>query len=87
MFLGAPPASHDRILDFSTPVTGSLFYVPTSDFLDDLPDPPAARVSEGADESGAVSAEERLPSADGSSGVGGLGTSQKASTPEGQSAP
>ncbi|MGW1162525.1 Dyp-type peroxidase [Streptomyces sp. NPDC002513] len=40
MFLGAPPASHDRILDFSTPVTGSLFYVPSSDFLDDLPDPP-----------------------------------------------
>ncbi|MGW1884934.1 Dyp-type peroxidase [Streptomyces sp. NPDC001970] len=40
MFLGEPPASHDRILDFSTPVTGSLFYVPTTDFLDNLPDPP-----------------------------------------------
>jgi putative iron-dependent peroxidase len=40
MFRGAPPASHDRILDFSTPVTGSLFHVPTSDFLDSLPDPP-----------------------------------------------
>ncbi|MGV9562693.1 Dyp-type peroxidase [Streptomyces sp. NPDC003480] len=45
MFLGAPPATHDRILDFSTAVTGSLFYVPTSDFLDDLPDPPGATVS------------------------------------------
>jgi putative iron-dependent peroxidase len=45
MFLGAPPASHDRILDFSTPVTGSLFHVPTSDFLDDLPDPPDASAS------------------------------------------
>ncbi|MEU7058076.1 Dyp-type peroxidase [Streptomyces sp. NPDC046197] len=45
MFLGAPPASHDRILDFSTPVTGSLFFVPTSDFLDDLPDPPDARAA------------------------------------------
>jgi porphyrinogen peroxidase len=41
MFLGDPPASHDRILDFSTPVTGSLFYVPSADFLDDIPDPPA----------------------------------------------
>ncbi|MGW2563681.1 Dyp-type peroxidase [Streptomyces sp. NPDC001514] len=40
MFLGDPPASHDRILDFSVPVTGSLFYVPTNDFLDNLPDPP-----------------------------------------------
>lgn len=41
MFLGDPPAGHDRILDFSTPVTGSLFFVPSIDFLDDLPDPPA----------------------------------------------
>ncbi|MEV5707627.1 Dyp-type peroxidase [Actinoallomurus sp. NPDC052274] len=42
MFLGDPPARHDRILDFSTPVTGTLFFVPSADFLDDLPDPPAA---------------------------------------------
>src|SRR5215469_9107720 len=42
MFLGSPPATHDRILDFSTAVTGNLFFVPTVDFLDDLPDPAAA---------------------------------------------
>jgi len=41
MFLGDPPASHDRILDFSTPVTGTLFFVPSADFLDNLPDTPA----------------------------------------------
>jgi porphyrinogen peroxidase len=41
MFLGDPPARHDRILDFSTAVTGSLFFVPSVDFLDDPPDPPA----------------------------------------------
>jgi porphyrinogen peroxidase len=40
MFLGKPPAAYDRILDFSTAVTGSLFFVPTPDFLDDPP--PAA---------------------------------------------
>ncbi|MEU6841534.1 Dyp-type peroxidase [Streptomyces sp. NPDC046716] len=40
MFLGDPPGSHDRILDFSTAVTGCLFHVPSADFLDDLPDPP-----------------------------------------------
>ncbi len=40
MFLGDPPGNTDRILDFSTPVTGTLFFVPTADFLDDLPDPP-----------------------------------------------
>ncbi|MGW5255568.1 Dyp-type peroxidase [Streptomyces sp. NPDC004012] len=45
MFLGVPSAAHDRILDFSTAVTGSLFHVPTSDFLDDLPDPPGASAS------------------------------------------
>ena len=40
MFIGDPPGNTDRILDFSTAVTGSLFFVPTADFLDDLPDPP-----------------------------------------------
>jgi porphyrinogen peroxidase len=37
MFLGDPYGTYDRILDFSTALTGSLFFVPTSDFLDDLP--------------------------------------------------
>lgn len=37
MFLGEPVGNHDRILDFSTAVTGSLFFVPTAAFLDDLP--------------------------------------------------
>lgn len=44
MFLGDLPRTrdlHDRILDFSTAVTGSLFHVPTADFLDDPPSPPA----------------------------------------------
>ncbi|MFF3558657.1 Dyp-type peroxidase [Streptomyces sp. NPDC002574] len=41
MFLGDDEASHDRILDFSTAVTGTLFFAPPAAFLDDLPDPPA----------------------------------------------
>jgi porphyrinogen peroxidase len=48
MFLGAPPARHDRVLDFSTAVTGSLFFVPSADLLDDPPDPPTAVVAEAA---------------------------------------
>jgi porphyrinogen peroxidase len=40
MFLGRQPGRHDRILDFSVPVTGCLFHVPTSTFLDDLPAAP-----------------------------------------------
>jgi porphyrinogen peroxidase len=42
MFLGTSAATHDRILDFSTAVTGTLFHVPSADFLDDLPAPAAA---------------------------------------------
>ncbi|MGH7735257.1 MAG: Dyp-type peroxidase [Gemmatimonadales bacterium] len=38
MFTGDPPGNYDRILDFSTAVTGSLFFAPSADFLDDLPD-------------------------------------------------
>ncbi len=34
MLIGHPVGDHDRILDFSTAVTGSLFYIPTVDFLD-----------------------------------------------------
>ncbi|KOG75881.1 Dyp-type peroxidase [Streptomyces flaveolus] len=41
MFLGTASASHDRILGFSTSVTGSLFFTPSADFMEDLPDPPA----------------------------------------------
>ena len=37
MFIGKPPGNYDRILDFSTAVTGNLFFVPTADFLDDPP--------------------------------------------------
>ena len=35
MFIGKPPGNYDRILDFSTAITGSLFFVPSADFLDD----------------------------------------------------
>ncbi|MCV7102515.1 Dyp-type peroxidase [Mycobacterium palustre] len=37
MFLGDPPGNTDRILEFSTAVTGGLFFSPTVDFLDDPP--------------------------------------------------
>ena len=35
MFVGDPPGNHDRILDFSTAVTGILFFVPTAALLDE----------------------------------------------------
>jgi putative iron-dependent peroxidase len=46
MFLGDPPGNTDRILDFSTAVTGGLFFSPTVDFLDDPPPLPAPLVTE-----------------------------------------
>ena len=33
MFIGDPPGKHDRILDFSTAVTGSTFFAPSMDQL------------------------------------------------------
>jgi porphyrinogen peroxidase len=46
MFIGDPPGNTDRILDFSTAVTGSLFFAPSADFLDDLPDPPGSSAAD-----------------------------------------
>jgi putative iron-dependent peroxidase len=45
MFVGSPPGNYDRILDFSTVVTGALFYVPTAEFLEDPPAPSSPPVS------------------------------------------
>ena len=61
MFLGDPPGNYDRILDFSTAVTGTLFFVPTGDFLDDPPPSPgeagvaAAGEGDGTGEPGEAS--------------------------------
>jgi putative iron-dependent peroxidase len=41
MFIGKPPGTSDRILDFSTAVTGTLFFAPSGDFLVDPPAPAA----------------------------------------------
>ncbi|GAA3433794.1 Dyp-type peroxidase [Kutzneria kofuensis] len=38
MFIGRPEGNTDRVLDFSTAVTGTLFFVPTADFLEDPPE-------------------------------------------------
>jgi putative iron-dependent peroxidase len=36
MFVGAPPGEYDRILDYSTAVTGSTYFVPSNDLLQSL---------------------------------------------------
>jgi putative iron-dependent peroxidase len=37
MFIGDPPGNTDRILDFSTALTGCLFFTPIVDVLNDPP--------------------------------------------------
>ncbi len=36
MFIGSPEGNYDRLLDFSTPKTRTLFFVPTLNMLDDF---------------------------------------------------
>lgn len=36
MFVGRPPGNYDRLLDFSRAVTGTLFFVPSATFLDNV---------------------------------------------------
>src|SRR5262249_54333077 len=53
MFVGRPPGNYDRILDFSTAVTGNLFFIPTATFLDNVsPDQPSQAASAGGQKPG-----------------------------------
>jgi putative iron-dependent peroxidase len=70
MFIGKPPGNHDRILDFSTAVTGSLFFVPTADFLDDPPPPRGVAATTTTEPS--MAAPEEQSTADGSLAIGSL---------------
>jgi len=67
MFLGNPPGTTDRILEFSTAVTGNLFFAPTAAFLDDPPAPggPAEPIEDEVVQPGEASSH-------GSLGIGGL---------------
>ncbi|MGV0641930.1 Dyp-type peroxidase [Mycolicibacterium sp. XJ879] len=46
MFLGDPPGNTDRLLDFSTAVTGSMFFTPIVDFLNNPPPLPNSAASD-----------------------------------------
>src|SRR5579872_3400035 len=65
MFLGRPPGNYDRLLDFSRPVTGTLFFSPSLTFLEAVgDDQPAAAAVEDAQSTPRKS--------DGSLGIGSL---------------
>ena len=78
MFLGRPPGNTDRILDFSTALTGCLFFAPAAGFLDDPPGPPGAPGAPGAPDPPATQATQAPQAAQpaqgmhGSLGIGSL---------------
>lgn len=63
MFIGDPPGNTDRILDFSTAVTGGLFFSPVVDFLNNPPPLPGAAAALPAP---------AAETSDGSLGIGSL---------------
>jgi porphyrinogen peroxidase len=72
MFIGDPPGNTDRILDFSTAVTGGKFFTPIVDFLNDPPPLPDSEREEEQTEVAAVPV-----ATNGSLGIGSLkGTRQ-----------
>lgn len=68
MFIGDPPGNTDRILDFSTALTGGLFFTPTLDFLDDPPPLPGSALDQDAPPTTVASPAEY----EGSLGIGSL---------------
>lgn len=69
MFIGNPPGTYDRILDFSTAVTGTTFFCPSIDFLESPP--PAPHLAGDADAPALTSS--APVDASGSLGIGDLG--------------
>jgi porphyrinogen peroxidase len=78
MFIGRPPGNYDRLLDFSRAVTGSLFFVPSATFLENVTAGQSVEgggESEIADTPGAAATGEPSSTAaagDGSLGIGSL---------------
>lgn len=64
MFIGSPPGNTDRILDFSTALTGNLFFTPVADFLDDPPPLPGTPAP--------AAQPDPAPTSDGSLAIGSL---------------
>jgi putative iron-dependent peroxidase len=70
MFLGDPPGKYDRILDFSTAVTGTTLFVPTPDVLEGLAEEDGP--SEAEDAAAAEAPAAPAPPAGPTLGIGSL---------------
>jgi porphyrinogen peroxidase len=85
MFIGRPPGNTDRILDFSTAITGGNFFAPSADFLDSPPELPSAAGTVSAAQPAADAQPAEVVPGDGSLGIGSLSSSGGATprTPRG----
>ena len=73
MFVGRPPGNYDRILDFSKAATGSLFFAPSSTFLDSISgDPPNSADIESSPASDATPTSSAGDTSHNSLGIGSL---------------
>ena len=76
MFVGRPPGNYDRLLDFSRPATGSLFFVPSATFLDNVTAGAPDAAENGKEPSAEAPSPEPLPAPaaarDTSLGIGSL---------------
>jgi putative iron-dependent peroxidase len=75
MFVGRPPGNYDRLLDFSRAVTGTLFFVPSATFLENVTtgEAAASAADPSPDEHKIDDASQpQMPPPDGSLGIGSL---------------
>jgi putative iron-dependent peroxidase len=72
MFIGDPPGFYDKILDVSTAVTGSTFFVPSNPVLQALADPDALADALGASPTTEQSDRVKSERTDDSLGIGSL---------------
>jgi putative iron-dependent peroxidase len=75
MFIGRPPGNYDHLLDFSRAVTGTLFFVPTANFLEDVvaeKASPSIVAATSKEPEAAGNAQSLSSPSDGSLGIGSL---------------
>src|SRR5580698_489777 len=81
MFIGRPPGNYDRLLDFSRAVTGNLFFVPSSTFLEavtedesneDQPATAESPTAPAAEPTSSIPSSSNPSVRDGSLGIGSL---------------
>jgi porphyrinogen peroxidase len=75
MFIGKPPGNYDRLLDVSRAATGSLFFVPSATFLDNVTavtGPAQSLATNSSDRPDQAASKPRLSSANDSLRIGSL---------------